>query len=1040
MPEAKYTTLTKNSFGKETAESMAKRKNQVKAHLLALRHQGPTYLALATAFSSLSPTAFSEFFRWNYPRYRQTKLFAGMRTFTASNVGKWVKSELSSPSEALRWVNAITEHFAADIAESAEYTISLEMTRHNYKEDKERILADFQFRPISLLNISSVLFCISKADGLDGQKRWMSENLFVKHGSFANALHYFKGVATEGGRDPLDVADVIYKSFVRRVQDDSLSRAIYDVVFGMPLDAEGFTNLVRYISYQSAVDQYEAAANLVSSNVLIDLDVPEQEQALFKEKMEAVDDWRIAAIRKLDQAAAKYSVYLPLHDSATQPIPNELTSDRLAGLEERDQRTLFADFYFSAPNTPAAYLASSHQVIRQADSIDGFLQGLSRREVAYAHYYRDSPIHRGRRRVPLSFDALSAALGGDVSGLERRELFKLACLVGIDEARAADVLRLLYSESKADRGATSFFPATTFFSKISEDEILEIAIDPRVAVALSKVKEFLGDEADQILYLTVEQFLREQNVVRPSELEVDSSVVEDFLYQACTTDCLGKSLEFDYDADIEEERLAILRNLEALHNEGQKLYEQEIHKIVGRQTVDELLQRYEVGKIHCDERAIQSWARDTIMAKFIRLRDHIESGLLPVEHASAEEFISHISAGKPGAFIFKVPSSEAFNIARSIVEELLDRYALDPRHGVDSYLSLGMRHGALIDHLRSPLSRHHMITTKGILGYERSEYWIQTFASGGDPDIGLEVSNAVAGFSAAYDAELTRIKDDLIQVRRGDKPAGIIDLEWKEPEILSFISIAANLSSFDRLLEEFSNFYWKIADVKLEPARRAIRGSIRAGLLAMISNMETDLARNTGFTRLGPFTDAAMRAKDELSAAIDDLALWHNIAKSTDIKPIALVDIISAAKKIVTRLHPQFDSDDFVSGDTHVTLTSSLNILIEVFKALYTNVCKHSEVDHPAISVRIDASQPNVLKVSFESSCADVELAEEAARVASERIATGEYESRLPTEGGSGLPKVARATVSDGRPNTRVWVDREAGNFCVEMKFSLVNL
>lgn len=947
--------------------SVKRKKKKIPSYLLTLRHHGPSHSVLADTFSSLTPSAFQEFLHWNYPRYRQSTIFRGLRTTNCANVGRWAKIDFTSPSEALRWVSAITDQFIEDIIESNQITIKIESAERDFYAIRNFLLDGFSSRPVSLLQISSILFSISRSEGLDRQKKWMNENLFVKSGSFANVLHYFKGVATEGGRDPLDVTDTINETFARRLQDESLSDAIFSIVFGMPMTQESFSNLVQYISHQSSVDQYEAAANLVTSNLVIQPEIPESELVQFQECMSNAGDWRSNSLNFLKQSPMEGSVYLPLHDSNSAPIPPDLTSSHLATLDERDLRTLFADYYFSSPNTPSSYLASSHHSIRQSNTIGEFLQGLSRREVAYAYFHKKNPLDRGRTRVSLNFSSLLEGLTQEVNGLERKELFKLACLVGIAEGKIAEVLCLLYSESKWDRAVIPFFPSATLFMNTNDDQLASCSHDPRIAIALSKIKDALGDEADQIVYLTVEKYLNDQGVSRPSELVITDSIIEDFLYEACVIECLEKSLEFDADADIEEERLSILRSLEALHNGKQKDYEADIHKLVGRQTVNELLQRYEVGKIHCDERAIQTWARDALLAKFIRLRDHIDSGLPPVEHDSAQEFISHISAGKPGAFIFKVPSSEAFNIARSIIEDLLDRYALDPRHGVDSYLSLGMRHGALIDHLRTPLSRHHMVTTKGVLGYEPSQYWKDTFAISGDEEIGCEVSRAIASFSASYDSELKRIKDDLIQVRRAEKPLGIIDLEWGEPEVLSFMSITTKVETFDQLLEEFSNIYWQVADQKLEPARKEIQASVRSSLFRMISELESDLARKTGYTRLGPFTDAAMRAKEELSTALDELASWHNVAKSTEIEPIALVDIISAAKKIVTRLHPEFDPRDSIVGDTHVTLTSSLNVLIEVFKALYTNVHSHSNVEKPYIKVLIDASKLNALKVTFSS-------------------------------------------------------------------------
>lgn len=217
-----------------------KQKSKTPSYILRLRHYGPSFSVLADTFASLSHSAFLDFLSWNYPRYRQSHIFSGLRTTSRSNVGRWFKTEFGDSSEALRWVNAITCQFINDITQSNTINLQIENKTRDYAAIREMLISDFDRQPINLLKISSILFSVSKYEGLDMQKKWMTENLFVKTGSFANVLHYFKGVATEGGRDPLEVTDTIYGNFVNKVQDDNMSGAIFSVIFGMPLSSDSF--------------------------------------------------------------------------------------------------------------------------------------------------------------------------------------------------------------------------------------------------------------------------------------------------------------------------------------------------------------------------------------------------------------------------------------------------------------------------------------------------------------------------------------------------------------------------------------------------------------------------------------------------------------------------------------------------------------------------------------------------------------------------------------------------------------------------------
>ncbi|KRS12061.1 hypothetical protein XM52_28355 [Roseovarius indicus] len=930
-------------------------------------------------------------------------------------------------------------------AEDIELNNTLTMRIHELGRDFDAIFEEldskYYSKAISLTSLSSMLFSRAQSKGLDDQKSWISDALLVKSSTFSNVLFYFKGIASEGGRDPLDIMDTLHTQLFSHIENDGLAMAIYISTLPMPISLEAFRVIMCYISGEAAVDQYEMAVNAVTSSLLSNVKDFHFEVRQLLKLMERCGDWRAKAIENLinNSSSSKISVPLTCLQSVRLLQENTGTTDP-ARITDREFRTQLADCFLLSSNTPDAYLALSHYITRYATNVDEYLQGVSKREVAIQYFEREGHRIGTRTALSLNFDALACQTRREKDLIERRELFKLACLLGISEEKLLELLLLLYDETRGNQAVTTYFPVDQLLDIITDDDVAEIAIDPKVASALASISDTMGEDGISLQFLAVDQYLEANGVRKPSEIEEIDEDVENFLYEACSIECIKQSLEFESSSEVEEERLRILYNLRALKSAREQQYEADIHKIVGQQTVDELLKRYEVGKIHCDEREIKIWARETLTARYIRLRDYIGAGMLPVERESDIEFISHISEGRAGSFVFKVPSSDAYNIARSIIEELLQKYSLDPRHGIDSYLSLGMRHGALIDHLRSPLSSNQMITSKTVSGYEPSEYWKHTFALSGDPDIGELVSEKLIEFSEKYDKKLKALKDDLIQVKRTEKPEGIIDLDWSDGEILAFMPTFIRLESLDETLDEFSQYYWQLTEARLAPSRRYILNEVKADLFKLITELEQELQDASGYQRLGPFTDQVMRAKDELSSALEELATWHNVAKSTDKEPISLPDIISASEKIARRLHPSFEPTVTISGDKEVSLSSSLNILIEVFKALYINVCVHSGVTRPKVIIEISSEDPKALIVTFKSSCRDTHGAQAAAEMAQERIMSGEYEDKLSTEGGSGLPKVARATVSDGKPQTTVWVDKDKRLFCVKMSFVLINL
>lgn len=1014
-----------------------RKKSSIDPLAIQVRQQSGSPQALYDAFRAANWGRFQNILEWSYPRYRTAKFFCGLNTKNTFQLAKWIYLPLESPSESLRWAAAMATFKADEIKKFNQFVVQSENNRGNFRQINEMSKTLLSDTMLSYAGLGAFLFSLSRQEGLESQRRWMEEELYVANTSMANALFYFKGIAAETDRDPVDIFNTMFAAFFVNIDDPEFCGMITHVVLNGPISLKHFHDISKFFANQPIVDQYELAANAVCSNVHFLRSDSDENLDLFWDVMLETGDWRAEGISQLDAEIDSDSVFLPLSNPNSILFLEDLLGT-LKGPEfnDREFRTTLANEFFCIQNSPAAYLASSCYHIKSANSIEAYLQALARREIAQAYLSHSAPSKAGRRRASITFDVLTDELESATTQIEKREIFRLACLSGIRENRFRDVLLCLFDITSSDPDASTYFPTIAFFQVCGEDELVDASDDPRVPVAISRVQRDIQEDGSDLLFLSVEQYLMEHAVAKPSELDVDPDKHVEFLYEACSLECLRQSLEFDSKLEVEEERLALLNILSATQSERKTVYEQEAHIIVGRQTVEELLQRYGVGKIHCDEKAILNWAEEELAAKFIRLKDFIEAGLLPVTKDADVEFLSHISSGKEGAFTFRVPSSEALSIASSFITELANKYALDPRHGIDSYLSLGMRHGELEEHLRTPLSNRELLSSKDITAYARTTFWNGIFT----PNIGSEIGEVIAGFSEKYDGILKDIKNERIQVKRNDKPAGIIDLRWQEHEILSFAPAFARAENIHDLLEEFSKNYWPVVEQKLKPAREIIRNEIGPLLHSLIDELENEVASRTGYERLGPFSDAITRAREDLDVAIKELASWHNVARSTDTEPIALTDIIAATEKIVARLYPRFRPDVEITGDTNVSLTSSLHVLIEVFKALFINVQEHSGIDNPKIVVDIDATVSDQLIVEFSSSCSDIEAGIYAAELANQRIQTGEYEAQLPKEGGSGLPKVARATVKEGRPNTVVSVDEERSLFCVQMSFSLLHI
>lgn len=986
---------------------------------------------------------FLEIIRWFVPRYRQQRHLSSLRPKSSSQLPNIIHSADGNIRDLVKWALAVSHLHSAEI-EHHNKNVRLGNSRiTDFGPFLEAALREIEEQMWSFSALTQVLFATSRVSGLDAQRRWLNGNAYVSTSSISNFIYYSKAIACEGDRHPNDVLDILNRFLFNNVQDEDVSRFLYVLTFHPHLDQISYTSLAGLYSYFPAVDQYEALVNVITSDpecIGGDTELPYLSEVIGF--MTEMGDWRAAALSDSRGDVNLHRLKLPLIDPATSQFLESLKIvDEVLTPADRTFEIALANEFMFQPQCPRGYLAMSFLAVKQAQSVADIKFAIFRRNLASRHFrivegqLIEDPVTMG-----LTFDSVSSALWSASSDFEKRELFRIACLCGLEERRTLDVLVLVYDFTKQDPLGVTYFPSTALFQHLNEDDIASVGIDPRVAVALSRIAAQFEEEVENLVYISVEQFLSTCSLSKPSELVANNPVLVDFLFEACSTTSLRQSLEFLSKHEMEEERISILFNLVEADLSDVDLYLSEIHEIIGQQTIDELLQRFHIGKVQCDETALLRWAISDLTPRFNRLRDFIDAGLLPVERNADAEFLAHLTSGSSETFTFKVPNNESLDIARTILSELVHKFSLDPRYGVDSYLSLGMRHGAVAAHLRSPLSAENLLNTKGVDGYSEDCFWRDYYRADWSDDLASAIGRVLASFSEMFDTKIELIKDELLHVRRTDKPNGLVVADWSEGSLLSFCSRFAEASDFPTLLSEFTTFFWVNLDTKLSDARAYINTTLTKELGELLDDLEEDLSKVTGQPRFSPLSDAIMRARQNLANAIVDIASWHNVARSTDVEPLRLVDIILAAQKIVKRLYSDFDPKIHFSGDTSITLTSSLHILIEVFKALITNVYEHSGSRTPDMYVHVTVISDNALGVDFKSECSDLDKAERAAADINEKILSGEYEKKLSKEGGSGLAKVARSTIADGKPNTTVSVDRINSRFCVGMVFSIMNI
>lgn len=151
---------------------------------------------------------------------------------------------------------------------------------------------------LSYSGLSTALFALSKSKGLEAQRNWMVENLYVANGSLANVLFYFLGLAGESGRDPEDILGTMYANLFVHIDDPEFFKLINYLLLNASVDISEFSEIAQLLANQPIVDQYDLAANAICSNYFLLAGTADENLARFWNLMVATGDWRAALLHK----------------------------------------------------------------------------------------------------------------------------------------------------------------------------------------------------------------------------------------------------------------------------------------------------------------------------------------------------------------------------------------------------------------------------------------------------------------------------------------------------------------------------------------------------------------------------------------------------------------------------------------------------------------------------------------------------------------------------------------------------------------------
>ncbi|HEY5850963.1 MAG TPA: hypothetical protein VIT62_09405 [Lysobacter sp.] len=553
--------------------------------------------------------------------------------------------------------------------------------------------------------------------------------------------------------------------------------------------------------------------------------------------------------------------------------------------------------------------------------------------------------------------------------------------------------------------------------------------DPTIlALALSYAgNELLPGQEAQKLNRNLQQIalrvLRAAGCKHFSELmsEAEESLsLRRFLSDVCSQQVMEVNVHLSSSKELSLERMKICQGLVKLDPDRSAKYLEEIRQITFSIELEDGIRSFDSSRLFVNEAGLQDWAEKALAEDYSRYRSLRGNSLPDLADIQSAVLALHSDRDAPVPHaLLEQPKTEADRLLIDLAQRLLREFLHGTEFGLNSYLSLRVRHGSLAGHLRGPLEEAGSISLRdaSISGYQPITRWHQLLSEM-PIEKAVAINQAFADFSAEFDRGVEFIVEELLQIKSEVKEAGAFDLTFT-PFLMNLLKGALAETIETRDFAKTCIAYFKAS---LEPCLSRVRSHI-SGEFKEAADREMDdlLARldmASDGAELSPVLDAVKRGRTNLSFAVHRVTDWfQSVDRGDHERRYSLEQIIRIGERLTINTRPSFQPELAITlvGDIpEFTPQLGAFLIADALFIVLDNAHLYSGIEGPlAITVNVELRDGGLLAFEVVNSAAPGASSQEARERLEQirqKLTSGEYKRMASGEGGTGLFKLRRLT------------------------------
>lgn len=395
--------------------------------------------------------------------------------------------------------------------------------------------------------------------------------------------------------------------------------------------------------------------------------------------------------------------------------------------------------------------------------------------------------------------------------------------------------------------------------------------------------------------IAYKRYLRQVGVKKASDLIVDKNdpIVLYFLSDVVDTDVLSlDALTFKSSIEVLEERLKICESLYQATDD--KRYYNEIVQLDNERIIKGMTKTLDESKIFVDTEAILEKEIDDVQdlyglyvhtgdtVKTLEVDESIyelKTSLMTVlEDLRSQGYTPQVYSLQDGVSFQEIEYKNS--LFKQFFLRVRNKFLLDPKYGLDYYLSTRIRHGFIANQIRTNFQNKHLVTNKGVDGeYSKDTYWTDNvFCCSGD--IKDKCKNRLLVFTKYVDGIITEVKDNLIQVKTEEvNVSKNTCFDYSYPliaKIIRMVQHECGTRSFEGAVGLVFDYLWLFTEDNLELMRDQL-DEVSRNFQAQIDLLEYDILSLIG-NGIGSkeFKTAITDSKTKFQNDFQTIAQWFN--------------------------------------------------------------------------------------------------------------------------------------------------------------------